>query len=402
MFSRKKQSFQPPSDRSALILSGGGARGAYQAGVLKAVAELHEQAYPGQDEWPFKIVTGTSCGAINAAYLAQHEGSFFKATQALVDLWQGLEVHNIYDANGWAVVSGLTSLGRSLITGKRRENSVSIFNNDPLRKLIKREINFSNIQKNIDSGRLHALAITAMGYSTGESVSFYQGSSTIEPWQRFRRVGVPAKLHSEHLMASTAIPSVFPAIKIDREYFGDGAMRQFAPLSPALNTGATKLFVVGVSDNRNPKRRLERKRIYHSPSMAQIAGHLFNSTFIDGLEGDLERMSTINGLLERLSDEHRHEVQDRLKPIANLCISPSQGLEAIAEDHFDDLPRSMRAFFWLTGASNRGGGAAAGSFLLFEHGFISDLINLGYQDAMWEQDAILAFFGAPTDAEEGA
>ncbi len=387
VFSKKKKVYQPPPDCCALILSGGGARGAYQAGVLKAVAEL-----AGEDaQWPFRIISGTSCGAINAAYLAQSDGTFFDAVQGLVSLWQGLEVHHIYDAHGWSVTKGLGSLARSLMFSKRHNRSVAIFNNEPLRRMIKREINFSRIQKNIEEHKIRALTITAMGYSKGESVSFFQGAEDIEPWQRFRRSGVATKLTTEHLMASTALPSVFPAIQIDREYYGDGAMRQYAPLSPALNTGATKLFVVGVSDNRSPKKRLEHKPIYHPPSMGQIMGQLYNSTFVDSLEGDLERMDTINGLLERLSVEHKEAVEDRLKPIENLCISPSRSIDQIAEEHIDDLPSSMRRFFWLSGATKRGGGTTAGSYLLFEHGFISDLIDLGYKDTMWEQDAIKEF-----------
>jgi len=387
IFSRKNR-YAPPKDHHAIILSGGGARGAYQAGVLKALSELI-----GEDAaWPFDVIAGTSCGAVNAAFLAGHQGTFAEATSDLWALWQRLEVDDIYDAGTFDVVKGLASLGWSLFNGGvGQKHPVSIFNTSPLKRLIEREINFEGIQANIDSGRLRSLSITAMGYSTGESVSFFQGVEEIDSWQRFRRMGVRTELQPIHLLASTAIPSVFPAVQIGREYFGDGAMRQYAPLSPALNTGATKLFVVGVSSNKNPRGVRRKEPIYHSPSMAQIVGHLFSSTFIDGLEGDLERMNTINDLLLKLHGDERKAVEDRLKPVANFCVSPSTQIDRMAARHVDSLPTSMRLCFWATGATARGGGAAAASYLLFEHGFISELLELGYKDTMWDSDAIVDF-----------
>jgi len=187
---------------------------------------------------------------------------------------------------------------------------------------------------------------------------------------------------------------VFPTVKINREYFGDGAMRQLAPISPALHLGADRVFVIGVSGNRNPAHWAKRRaRPRHSPSMAQIIGHMFNSAFIDSLEGDIEHLERINYLLERIEEPVITNSGAVLKPVECLVISPSKELDKIAGRKVRYLPKPMRFFMGATGATARGGGAAAASYLLFAKPFCDELIDLGYQDAMWEKDAIQQFFG---------
>lgn len=377
--------------KNALILSGGGARAAYQVGVLSAVKDL----LPSTAHNPFPIICGTSAGAINALALATHAGSFREAVADLYSIWGNISADRIYKSGWWDLARSFARLGSSLFNqGVGLERPVSLLDNAPLRDFLLENIRFQNIQPAIDAGYLDAVAVTALGYTSGETVSFFQGAPHLKKWRRYRRVGAPTELTVDHLLASSAIPTIFPTVKINREYFGDGAMRQLAPISPALHLGADSIFVIGVSNNRNPenwkKRRLPPK---NSPSMAQIIGHMFDSAFIDSLEGDLEHLERINSLLARIDGEVFSRNNERLRPVKTLVISPSKELDKIAGRKVRYLPPSMRFFMRATGATARGGGAAAASYLLFAKPFCDELMELGYQDAMWEKDAIQEFFG---------
>lgn len=377
--------------KTALILSGGGARAAYQVGVLSAVKDI----LPPGAKNPFPIICGTSAGAINALALATHAGSFREAVADLYSIWGNIAIDRIFITGWWELTKSLARLGGSLFNqGIGRERPVSLLDNEPLREFLLENVRFSNIQSAIEAGYLEAVAVTALGYTSGESVSFFQGAPHLQGWRRYRRVGVAAELTVDHLLASSAIPTIFPTVRINREYFGDGAMRQLAPISPALHLGADSVFVIGVSSNRNPdqwnKRKLPPR---HSPSMAQIIGHMFNSAFIDSLEGDIEHLERINFLLSKIDGEVYTESRKKLRPVKTLVISPSKALDKIAGRKVRYLPRSMRFFMRATGATARGGGAAAASYLLFAKPFCDELMELGYQDAMWERAAIQEFFG---------
>ena len=379
---------------NALILSGGGARAAYQVGVLQAVSDILPDLHN-----PFPIICGTSAGAINAAAMASHPEEFRGAAQDLARVWKQLEIENVFKTGWRSVASSLTMVIASLFNeGAGRNRPISLLDNSPLRVLLESMIDFDNIQKKIDAGDLEALSITALGYTSGESVSFFQGNSYLRGWRRFRRVGAPSKITVEHLLASSAIPAVFPTVKLNYEYFGDGAMRQMAPISPALHLGADRIFIIGVSGNRNPDiRKKNFPRIKHSPSLAQILGQMFNAAFIDALEGDIEHLERVNDLLA-IADKNRCdgtdvcENTDHLRPVETLIISPSKSLEKIAGRNVRNLPRSLRMFLRSTGATAKGGGAAAASYLLFNHEYCNELMDLGYQDAMWERDKIIRFF----------
>lgn len=373
---------------NALVLSGGGARAAYQVGVLQALADILPDLHN-----PFPIICGTSAGAINALALAAHPGNFHRAALDLARTWQHLETDDVFRSGWWPLIGGVLKIGASLLNeGVSRGRPLSLLNNSPLRNLLSTQIPFENLTKRIDSGDLRAICVTAMGYGSGESVSFFQGNSALRSWRRARRIGTPATLNVDHLLASSAIPAIFPAVRINNEYFGDGAMRQVAPISPALHLGASRLFVIGVSSNRNPahwgKRRMPAR---HSPSMAQIVGQMFNSAFIDALEGDLEHMERVNALLA-LAGEARCSETQQLREVDTLVISPSKPLDRIAGRRVRDLPSSLRFFLRNTGATARGGGSAAASYLLFSQGYCNELMDLGYQDAMWERQAIENFF----------
>lgn len=374
--------------KNALILSGGGARAAYQVGVLKALAE---QLPPGANN-PFPIICGTSAGAINAVTLAAHEGSFAEAVASLENVWRQLEPDHIYRSGWLELIHSFGKLIMSLLNrGVGVGQPISLLDNRPLRHLINRTVNFEKIDRAIGRGDIEAVCVTATSYHSGKSVSFFQGSPSIEDWSRYRRSGRRTLLNCDHLMASSAIPTLFPATRLEFDYFGDGAMRQLAPLSPALHLGADSLFIIGVSANRDRQRRIEKSRPTHSPSVSQILGHLLNSAFIDSLESDIERLDRINELVDLLpGDEYLHGERN-LRKIDRLVIAPSEELDRIAAANTDALPSSMRFFLRTTGGTESGGGATAASYLLFAKPFVDALIALGYRDGMWNREGMMSF-----------
>lgn len=382
------QAVSPKAPVTGLILSGGGARAAYQVGVLAAIADL----LPDPACNPFPVIVGTSAGAINAVGLACGALHFSQAVQRLTAVWQGFHCNQVYRSD-WSGV--LRQAGRFVshsLFGLGGEMPVALLDNSPLRELLARELDFSGIHAAVARRKLRAIAVSAFGYESGQSASFYQGRATIDPWFRHRRVGVPTRLNLEHLMASTAIPLIFPPVKVNREYFGDGAVRQLAPISPALHLGATKVLVVGVSGNPQagaPQPEVVRSKSVRSPSLAQISGHMLNSTFVDSLEGDIELLERLNHM-SRLVPSGLHPRGLGLKPVEVLVIAPSQPVDEIAARHRHELPKALRLFLRGPGAT-KASGAGVLSYLLFESGYCSELIELGYQDAMAQKQALLSF-----------
>lgn len=369
---------------SALILSGGGARGAYQVGVLKAIAEL----LPADQRNPFSIICGTSAGALNAATLASHCQQFQQGVQSLVNTWSHLEAKQVFrtelGAFAWMLLRWLIP---GITVGYTPTNS-ALLDDTPLRDLLSIMLKPAAIQEAIDTGDLKALCITASSYGNGESVTFFQAARNIAAWDRVRRLGQPAIINVDHLMASSAIPLLFPAQRIGEYFYGDGAVRQLAPLSPAIHLGANKLLVIGVSANTLGKRAPHAE---HYPSMAKVLGHLLNSVFIDTLEGDVERLERINDLLATLSAEECLKRSIQWRPVDVLKIYPSEHIDEIAERHLNELPASLRFFLRGSGATAPAG-ASAISYLLFHPGFCQELIQLGYKDGMAKRDELHAFF----------
>ncbi|MDD4928569.1 MAG: patatin-like phospholipase family protein [Gallionella sp.] len=370
-----------------LILTGGGARAAYQVGVLKAIAET----LPRHTRNPFFVICGTSAGSLNAVALAVNARHFRRGVQILIKIWENSQPGNIYrsDLSGvfsnsirWILGLMLGSIGINKFAG------VSLLDNSPLAAFLAETLPCEKIQQSIDSGALHALSITASGYGSGQSVTFYQGAQEISPWKRARRLGVPTLIETRHLLASAAIPFFFPAVRINREYFGDGSMRQIAPISSALHLGADRILVIGAGQGgASPP---ERTQTDEYPSLAQIAGHALNSIFLDSMEVDLERLQRINHTIGTMSAELRQKTL--LRHIDILVITPSQPIEKIAERYRANLPWTIRYMLRWVGAM-RHGGANLVSYLLFEKNFSKALIDLGYQDAIKRQEEIRAFFG---------
>lgn len=375
--------------RVGLILTGGGARAAYQVGVLKAIAEF----LPRRAHNPFPVICGTSAGALNAATLAVNAQNFRKGVRYLNNIWKNFHANQVYRTDAVGVfkntVLWLTGLLLSGL-GINKLKQVSLLDNSPLAEFLEEILPCEKIQDSIDAGLLHALSITASGYGSGQSVTFYQGVEQLVPWRRTRRVGVPTKIEIKHLLASAALPFIFPAVRIHREYFGDGSMRQIAPISSALHLGATRVLVIGITANGTTEQPA-RNEYGDYPPLAQIAGHALNSIFLDNMEVDLERVHRLNELVSMLPED----VQARadLRHVDVLVIAPSQSVEKIAERHAAELPWTIRLLLRLVGAT-RHSGANLVSYLLSERKFCNALIDLGYQDALQRRDEILQFLDA--------
>ncbi len=368
-----------------LILSGGGARAAYQVGVLKAICRL----LPNDSPNPFKIISGTSAGAINAVALASYAGHYRQGIRQLERIWKNFSCDQIFHSNFVSVCSWSVKFFMNSFFGYKSGDPVSLLNNAPLRQLLKKFVSFENIQKAIDNQDLHALSVTATGYSSGESVSFFQAHKSVKNWQRLRRIGIRSRINLDHLMASSAIPTVFPAVKINREFFGDGAVRQLAPISPVLHMGADKILVIGVSGDTHKRKQRETMKTY--PSLSKIMNHMFNAAFLDSMEVDVERLTRVNGTLSKIPDAVMQEQGIQLRPIELLEINPSESIDDIAARHIRELPRSLRFFFKNSNSSAKSGSGVL-SYLLFERGFCRDLIQHGYDDAMKQKEEILRFF----------
>ncbi len=372
--------------KTGLVLSGGGARGAYQVGVLKAISELH----PKQAVNPFSIISGTSAGALNAVALASSANNFRLGVKKVERIWSTLEVEQVVKSRHRDMAKNAIRFLISLFnSGVGADRPVSLLDNQPLGKLLDQVVRFDNLQKRIDAGLLDAVAVTATSYVTGNCVSFFQGREELSRWHRTKRIGMRDTLGVDHLMASAAIPGVFPAVKLGKEYFGDGSMRQLSPLSTALRLGAERIVVIGVRGHTRAP--VEPKR-NHSPSVAQMLGHIFSSAFIDSLESDLENLERVNELIGIVQNEAPAFVESTAyKPVDVLVIRPSIDFDKIASEHFCDLPRGLRRGLAAIGAT-RGGGGNLASYLLFHANYCKELIQHGYKDAMRQREMIEEFF----------
>lgn len=369
-------------------MTGGGARAAYQVGVMRAIEEI----VPRGAGNPFPIICGTSAGAINAAVLATDAENFRRGVRRLMAVWKNFHVHHVYRADAWgAFHNSARWLLAALSAGRLPGGTISLLDNSPLARLLERHIDFPAIGRAIDGGHLKAFSVTCSGYNSGQSVTFYQGGESLAGWARARRVGVAMPIGLRHLMASSALPFIFPPVHINREFFGDGSMRQIAPLSPALHLGADRLLVIGVgrqSQQARPPRISERA----FPSLAQIAGHALDSIFLDALEVDLERLQRINRTLNIIPAETLAKNGYPLRPVEFRVLTPSVSLEQIAVEHAHELPRVIRLLLQTVGGTQRTGSNLL-SYLLFERSFCRALIRLGYKDAMAQRDELRAFLG---------
>ena len=376
----------PEDKKTGLVLPGGGARGAFQVGVLKALAEMLP---PGCTN-PFPVISGTSAGAINSVVLASKARRFRVAAAELERVWGHFRSDQVFRSDSLTMLkSSLHWLTSIVLGGYLVGTPRSLLDNSPLRALLSRNIRFPRIQASIDAGLLHAVAITAAGYGSSRSTSFYQATTGTRPWSRTRRAGVRQALHLNHLMASIAVPMIFPPASIGGEYFGDGAMRQATPLSPAIHLGAERILVIGVRDETgHPGADPHRQQKF--PSFAQIAGYMLDTLFMDGLYSDLERMIRINQLIDAVPPAARMGALTKMRAIDTMVIVPSKDIRAIAYKHRREMPLPVRGLLRGIGGRNRGENPLL-SFLLFEQAYTEELIALGYSDAQSVKDQLLDF-----------
>lgn len=367
----------------ALVLTGGGARGAYQAGAIKALHEIHGREVK---EIPFKILCGTSAGSLNVAYLASQANRFPAAVRRLTQLWCTLTTDKIYESS----FSSLSVIGFRLIAELlsggfiKTKKSRSLLDTSPLRRLIDRYVPFENIEKNIQSGVLEGIAITAVNYSNGFSRVFYQSKDTTQPWRRFRRFGEPAFIRKEHVLASSAIPILFPPVLIDDHYYGDGSLRNYTPLSAGIKLGAEKLIIIGVRRDEH----LQPPTNGRMPTFARVISLILNSVLLDAIDLDYERLNRINHTLTQL----RSDGTTPLKPIKSLMIRPSCNIGEIAEEESGAMPKTVSHL--IKGLGTKKEAADLISYLLFEPSFTTRLVKLGYDDTMNRRAEIESFLAS--------
>jgi NTE family protein len=368
----------------AIVMTGGGARAAYQIGVLKAIAEM----LPPGSPCPFTIICGTSAGAINAASLAAKSDHFKNSVRRMHNVWSNFTSEQVFRIDAFGIIKTVSHLLLAMVLGGLGKHSpIYILDRTPLRKLLETFIDSSVYQRAIEKETLHALSVNATGYSSHQSVSFYHGHSSLKNWKRAQRIGFSTRITVDHLMASSAIPFLFSPVKLNREFFSDGSIRQTAPISPALHLGADRVLVIG---NRQIDYELERISDPKPPTLGEIAGHTLNSIFLDSLDADIERLQRINKTVNLIDDQDREKHGVTLRQVEVQVISPSDDIGKMAAEHAHELPRSIKVLLRSIGAYSKTDSSFM-SYLLFERGYCNALIKLGYEDTLREKENILHF-----------
>lgn len=365
-----------------LVLPGGGARGAYQAGALKAIAEI----VPGEAN-PFPVISGASVGAINAVALASGARSFKSAVLRIADFWATLRTHKVYRTDLPTImkasaqwVGSMTPAGRFGLKHPR-----ALLDNSPLEELLRASINLGGVDASIDAGALRAVGITASSYDRARAITFFQGVDGLQEWVRVRRDGVAAKLTIDHILASAALPLIFEARRIGDEYFGDGSLRLTSPLSPAIHCGADRIMVIGVRDAKP----LLKSSDPTYPTLGTLSGYLLDMVFMDNLDADIERARRVDHTLSLLPREQREATH--LRDIEVLMVQPSRDVREIAREHADEMPWTIRMLLRRLGVWGRDWRLP--SYLLFESEYCGALIRLGYADTLARRNEISAFLG---------
>ena len=379
-----------------LVLSGGGARAAYQAGVIKAIADIQLEA--GITEPPFQVYTGESAGAINVSLLASHADNFQVGAKELWDCWAGLKMEDIIATNPVSLLSNagrwMADLGMGGILPAEKSPSF-LLDNTPLKQYLAPRIKFGRIRELLHDNQLQGLGISVTNYATGSAVTFYDSAHGVKPWARSHRLGMEAQLSLDHVLASTAIPILFPAVKIGQSFYGDGSVRMKAPLSPCIHLGANSLLAIGLRYYRTAQQTVEINESWkmNSLSLADVAGVLLNAGFLDNLDSDLERLERINHTLHLIPPHLHQELPNELQPIHALAMRPSEDLGSLAAESIDSFGRVLK--FLLKGLGiARNSSWDLVSYLAFDKAYTAKLLDLGYADGIAQKKAILTFLSA--------
>jgi NTE family protein len=372
----------------ALVLTGGGARAAYQVGFLRYLASHYPEISPG-------ILTGVSAGGMIAAHLAARSGGFADAVEQLSEVWQSLQMDHVFRVDPRELTMRSARWALRLVSGGTPVSPTarSLVDTTPLHEFVRRVLapepdgSIPGIAANLEAGRLCAVTLTASSYTTGQSITWVQGAEGcgVRSWERPQRKGIETMLRVDHVMASAALPLFFPAINVDGAWYGDGGIRLTAPLSPAVHLGARRIMAVSTRYARS-RAEADVPALAGYPPPAQVVGVLLNAVFLDLLDTDALRLDQINGLLDRLPPQAR----DGLRHIDLLILRPSQDLGKLATDYESDLPRTFR--FLIRGLGSRETRSNDMlSLLMFQPQYISRLIELGEADAHARAAEVEAF-----------
>jgi NTE family protein len=369
-----------------LVLTGGGARAAYQVGALAALARLVPSPTP------FRILSGVSAGAINAAFLATHAEDFAGSVERLRDIWLSLRPGRIYRTDARRLMTIGTRWMRDLSSGGlvRRSPINFLLDASPLRELLAENVPMARIRDLVGEGLLRGVAVTATSYQTSVAVTFFDGHPEVEPWVRSTRLGVRETLRIEHVLASASIPIFFPPVRMRGAFYGDGCVRMAAPLSPAIHLGAERVVAVSVRHWRAPEEMMPGRSRRDALAPSEIAGVLMNSVFLDSVEADVERLERLNRLIRLVPEAARAELPHPIRPVEALVLRPSKDLGRLAEDEYQRFPRFLRYLLRGIGVKN-GKGADLVSYLAFEPVYVNRLVELGFDDTMARRREIEAF-----------
>jgi NTE family protein len=375
---------------TGLVLTGGGARAAYQVGAIRALAEI-----VGPGPLPFDVLAGISAGAINSAVIGCGAEDFPRSAERLRETWASLTPDRIYKTGALKLASigsrWIRDLSAGGLIGKTGINF--LLDPSPLRQLLESALPIGRMRRHLRNGRLRAVALSATSYHTGAGVTFFEGAADIEPWTRSTRIGVRARLTLEHVMASAAIPFFFPPVKIERTFYGDGCVRMHYPMSPAIHLGAERIVAISVRHLRDPAATMADEaaaKIDELP-VSEIAGVLLNAVFLDSLDSDLERLTRINRAVALIPREKLTRSDLDLRPIPALVLRPSQDLGKLAADEYHRFPSMLRYLLKGIGATGHAGEDLL-SYLAFEPIYVQRVMDLGYQDTLARRPEIEDFF----------